>query len=175
MALTIVLSMRDGVEIQGVALGGVTTRFCPPSWRSVMGMPPSWCARLCLRSGARIDRRAWLRCWSCRLQLCEPLLRSSLQGTLDPQPADAGRCRQFANRHVRPATERCGPAGWESLIPDRFELEEGAADVRLGDGLVGLSGSAPGLDDTSGVCSSDRICSMTMRSISAAGICLTGQ
>src|SRR5882762_11362897 len=38
MALTIVLSTRDGVGIHGVAPAGVTTCLRPPWWRSVMGM-----------------------------------------------------------------------------------------------------------------------------------------
>src|SRR3984893_473831 len=43
-----------------------------------------------------------------------------------------------------------GLFGREQLIPDRLELKEGAADLTLGKGPVGLAGSAPGLDDDFG-------------------------
>jgi hypothetical protein len=38
MALTMVLSTRDGVGVHGVEPAGVTTCLRPPWWRSVMGM-----------------------------------------------------------------------------------------------------------------------------------------
>jgi|HubBroStandDraft_2_1064218.scaffolds.fasta_scaffold161711_2 hypothetical protein len=38
MALTMVLSTRDGVGIHDAAPAGVTTYLRPPWWRSVIGM-----------------------------------------------------------------------------------------------------------------------------------------
>src|SRR6202790_4426256 len=109
-------------------------------------------------------------CWE------PPLVRSSLQTDVSPSirrrssmPSGCRSTRSTSNSTMRAcsAGNSSFQIGSNSRRAPRTSLSARVLSV--------LRAARQVWTMISGVCSSDRICSMTIRSISAAGICLTGQ
>jgi hypothetical protein len=69
------------------------------------------------------------------------------------QPVDAQAEVDAGGAEINPLDQQLNNAGllrWEKLRPERFEFNQGAADVILSDARVGFPGGPPGLDDDLG-------------------------